>query len=386
MVTPRPVATPSEQTHTIAQEPESICTYHVSGKGIDSQYRSLLPLCDGRESEISKKLLIFVSGTPSVPKQTEPDEASSNSQENQIVERSGNSENTLESVKTRADLPFKPVQPKGDTVVVSLDIQNGKDDQVSVIAEPAKIANGFIGNQEWELKGTTLNTGFGQGELKSSPTAGFPLLLANNDVIVGTATRLVDQVSELLNADGTVKEALYEMAPDGTVSSEVSSEKLRLLQARSPEVHAAVQNAVKKVFSQFGDLPNAESIGFSLGKNGSLRLGTSILVSQLTSSNKEETINVMKGLGSEIYERINYLMQPYTGMYSDDKNILQLRAVQKDEGASLPDKELSKEQSTLEKRLNELKLLIERSRRLTEWFTQDASILADNPEQATGGT
>jgi hypothetical protein len=70
MVTPRPVTTPSEQTHTIAQEPESIYAYHVSGKGIDSQYLSLLPLRDGRESEIFKKLLIFVFGIPSDPKQT----------------------------------------------------------------------------------------------------------------------------------------------------------------------------------------------------------------------------------------------------------------------------------------------------------------------------
>jgi hypothetical protein len=153
---------------------------------------------------------------------------------------------------------------------------------------------------------------------------------------------------------------------------------------RSPEVRAAVQNAVKKVFSEFEDLPNAESIGLSLGKNGSLHLDTSILVSQLT-SNKGETINGMKGLGNTIYERINYLMHPYAAMYVDDKNILQLRAAQKDEGASLPDRELSKEKSTLEKRLNELKLLIERSRLLSEWFTQNENISAAHPEETNGG-
>jgi hypothetical protein len=398
---PQLIAVPSAQKDAIAQVPELINTYHVSGKIIGSQYLSSLPLRDGKDRDTLEKLLAFVSGIPSDPKKIEGNEAGSDSQENRIVEQNGSSENTPESVKTPADLPFKPVQPKGNAFVVPLDIQNGKDDQVFVIAEPAKKTNGFIGDQEWELRGTTLNTGFGQGELKSNPTAGSPLLPATNDVIVGTATRLVDQVRALLNADGTatrlvdqvrallnadgtVNEALDETVPDETASSEVSPEKLRLLQTRSPEVRAVVQNAVKKVFNEFEDLPNAESIGFSLGKNGSLRLRTSILVSQLT-SNRGETINVMKGLGSEIYDRINYLMQPYTGVYIDDKNILQLRALQKDEGASLPDKELSKEQGTLEKRLNELKLLIERSRRLNEWFTQNVNISADNPEQVTGG-
>ena len=127
-----------------------------------------------------------------------------------------------------------------------------------------------------------------------------------------------------------------------------------------------------------------ESIGLSLAKNGALHLDTSVLISQMT-SNKEETVNAMKGLGSTMYERINYLMHPFAGMYIDDTQVLQLRAAQKDEGASLPDRELQKEQSSLEKRLNELKLLIERSRLLTEWFVQNSSMSSDGLEEAAGG-
>ena len=170
-------------------------------------------------------------------------------------------------------------------------------------------------------------------------------------------------LNTLFNADATADEILDKKAPDGTAALEVSSEKLHLLQMRSPEVHAAVQNVVKKVFSEFEDLPNTESIGLSLGKNGSFRVETSILFSQLT-SNKEETINVMKEFGSALSERINYFVHPFAGAYLDDRDVLRLKASQKNEGASLPDKELSKEQSNLEKRLNELKLLIERSRLL----------------------
>jgi hypothetical protein len=378
---------------------------------------SFLHLRDGKESEIFKKLLAFVSSIPSGPKQTEDDEASTNSQENQIFEQSassgniiastkmkidlplpsvdednnpirqeGNIENALGSIKMRTDLPFKPVSQKGNVVAVLLDIQEVKDEVTLAVEEPVKRANGLISDEEGELRGTTLNTGFGQGELKSSPMVGFPLLPASNDIIVGSATKFVDRLTALLNVDGTVDEVLDETVPDdGTVPSGGSPEKLRLLQVRSPEVRAAIQNVAKKVFSEFEDLPNAECIGLSLGKNGSLHLDTSVLVSQLT-SNKEETVNGMKGLGNTIYERINYLMHPYAGMYTDDKNILQLRATQKDEGASLPDRESSKEQIALEKRLNELKLLMERSRLLTEWFTQNEKISADNSEEASGDT
>jgi hypothetical protein len=47
---------------------------------------------------------------------------------------------------------------------------------------------------------------------------------------------------------------------------------------------------------------------------------------------------------------------------------------------------LKKEQSSLEKRLNELKLLIERSRLLTEWFTQSGSMFPNDLEETGGST
>jgi hypothetical protein len=204
-------------------------------------------------------------------------------------------------------------------------------------------------------------------------------------MIVGKVVKFVDQLNALLNGDGTVDNVLDETVSDGTVYSGVSVETLHLPQRSSAEIRIAIQSAARKVISEFEDIPSIESMGFSLGRNGSLHLDTSILLSQLT-SRKEEAVNVMKGFGNTIYERINYFMHPYAGIYIDDKNILQLRATQKDEGASLLNKELKKEQSSLEKRLNELKLLIERSRLLTEWFTQRGSMFPNDLKEASRDT
>jgi hypothetical protein len=76
----------------------------------------------------------------------------------------------------------------------------------------------------------------------------------------------------------------------------------------------------------------------------------------------------MKEFGNTLSERTNYLVHPYAGICLDNRKILQLKASQKDEGESLRDKQLNQEQDALEKRLNELNFLIERSELLTEWF------------------
>jgi hypothetical protein len=300
-------------------------------------------------------------------------------------EQIGNIEHTIELKKMRIDQPFQSVHEENSPVIVSLDITEDKVEITPVRIIDGKNADGLIGDSEGELKGTALNTGFGQGELKSSPMAGFPLLPFDNDMIVGKAVKFVDWLNSLLSSDGSVDEALDETAPDGTMPSGVSVETLHLLQASSPEIRTAIQSAARKVISEFEDVPSIESMGFSLGRNSSLHLDTSVLLSQLT-SRKEEAVNVIKGFGNAIYERINYFMHPYAGIYIDDKNILQLRATQKDEGASLLNKELKKEQSSLEKRLNELKLLIERSRLLTEWFTQNGSMFPNDLKEASRDT
>jgi hypothetical protein len=368
------------------RQAEWVNTYHVSGKVIDNQYLNLLSLHTGEEDKVFEKLQTFISGIQPDQGQAEGSGPKGIPQKDQIAGQIGNIENAIELKKMQTELPLQSGFKENNFVVVSLDMQKIKDEAAFVRGEPVIKANGLISDDEGELRGTALNTWFSQGEVKSSPMAGFPLLPIDNNVIILKIVTFVEQLNGLLSGNGAVDEVIDETVSDGTTSSGVFLEKLHLLQTKSPQVRAVVQNVLKKFFGEFEEILSLESIGFSLGKNGSLRFDTSILVSQLT-SNKEETINVMKGLGNMLYERINYLMHPCAGMYIDDKNILQLRAAQKDEGASLPDRgELSEEQSNLEKRLNELKLLIECSRLLTEWFTKNENIQADDPEGVNWST
>lgn len=276
--------------------------------------------------------------------------------------------------------PLPPDYKKSNFIVVSLDAREVRDEVTYVKDKPVIRANELIKSDEGEWRGATLNTGFGQGELKSSPVAGFPLLSFDNNVVTSKIHAFVERLNALLSGNGTIDEALDGTTAGGTATSDVSMEKLHLLQRRSPEIRAAIQNIGKKIFAEFENISDIQLTGLSLGKNGSLRLDTSFLASQLT-SNKDETVNAMRGLGNTIYERINYLMHPCTGMYVNDKNILQLKATQEDERASLPERELSKEQSALEKRFNELRLLIESSRLLAEWFAHSGAMSPNDAEE-----
>ena len=56
-VTPQLVTPPSAHKDEVVRLPEWVNTYHVSGKAIDSQYLSSLPLHTEEEGEIFKKLL-----------------------------------------------------------------------------------------------------------------------------------------------------------------------------------------------------------------------------------------------------------------------------------------------------------------------------------------
>jgi len=405
-------AASSAQEDGMSQPPEWVDTYHVSGNVFDSQYLNCLSLLTGEEGEVVEELQILGSGIQPGSGQDEGTGVKAFSKEDQMVGvRAGNTKNTIElqemsteppsqsvhgeknrvrgknienateARKTQTELSLQSSDKENNfVVVVPLDVQKSKNEVVLVKDEPAIRANGLIKNDEGELRGTALKTGFGQGELKSSPVAGFPLLSFDDDLSISRIVTFIGRLNMLFNGNGTVDTVLDESVSDGTVPSTVSLKKLHLLQTRFPQARAVIQNVLKKVFGEFEEISGLESIGFLLGKHGSLCFDTSILVSQLT-SNEEETINVMKGFGNAAYERINYLMHPCAGMYINDKNILQLRAAQKDEGASLPNRELSKEQNNLEKRLNELKLLIERSRLLTEWFTRDKNVPVDDPEE-----
>jgi hypothetical protein len=377
------ITNPSSPEDGVPQAVESVITYQVSGKIIDGHYASSLSLKNGGDDDVFIKLTELLSGASSDIEKAANNEMDLMSQKGHIAKQDGNSAAMIGPAKMMMSAPFQPVHEEEELVVVSFEISKEKHD-AAYTAVPAKSTNELTDSKESELRGATLGTGFGQGELKSSPMAGPPLPPMDNDVIVEKALKFVNALNALFNGDVAVDETRGGETPvDGAVTLETSLGKLRILQARLPEMRSAIQNTAKKILGEFYDMADGESIGLSLGKNGSFHLDASQLISQLASK-KEETMNAMKGIGNALYERTNYLMHPYAGMYIDNKNILQLKATRKDEGASLLNQELQKEQDSLEKRLKELQLLIERSALLTEWFAQ-GNMSIDGRKEADSG-
>lgn len=225
-------------------------------------------------------------------------------------------------------------------------------------------------------------TASGGQEIAKSPVADSPVMSiaapsVDNDIVLKRLALFVDRVNVLLGSDATADEGSVD-APAGG-EPELLSEKLHLLRLQTQEAGTGpiVQGAVKKIIFENEEFLQARIIGLSIEKNNLLRLDMPSLEGALA-SNKEETLNTIKGLGNSLYERINYFVHPYAGVYADNKEVLQLRASQKDESALLLDKELNMERGGLEKRLNELQLLIERSTLVKQWFAEDNATQAED--------
>jgi len=335
--------------------------YGTLGKTLNAQDIDALAPNGMGEGDIFKKLFALISGT-----------------------HSENAQYTPLSLTMTEEQSVFPMHEKTNLVVMSFSIQQGKNNTVPFVTTPMEDGKQPIDVDEGMNEGgTTLYAGYGQGELKSSPMAGPPLFSSENEKIVSKTEAFVNHLNMLLGENANTSGASDDVTIDAELFSEISPDNVRLLQTRSPEMRAVVQNITKKIFSKFEEFLGIELTGLSPKENGMLSLNTSTLVSQLT-SNREETIDAVKGFGNTLFDRINYLMNPYAGIYVDDKNILSMRAAQKDEGASFQEKEMQKEQNSLEKRLNELKILIEDSQLLTEWFKKNG-VISLNDEYKTEG-
>jgi hypothetical protein len=200
---------------------------------------------------------------------------------------------------------------------------------------------------------------------------------ADNNEVFKRLALFVDRVNTLFDEERTVEELSVDARSGGEAESMSGKLHLLRLQTRDAGMGPVVQAAVKKIIFENEELQQARIIGLSIEKSNLLRLDRPTLEDALA-SNKEETLSTLKGFGNSLYERINYFVHPYAGIYADNKEVLQLRASQKDESALLLDKQLNKEQVGLEKRLNELQLLIERSTLLKQWFAEDNATQAED--------
>ncbi len=349
-----------------AERSEQAIVYSTLGRTLSAQDVDILALDDAEDRDVFKKLFTFVSDV-------QPGDVRIDSVGTDNVKR-----------VRRADVVTQNSVSEHASGSRTIDVQLGKDDADPVFVIPAKGASQSISINEGGKGGTTLYAGYGQGELKSSPMAGSALISFENEIIVSKSEAVVNRLNALLGENANVDGATGGVKIDTEVFPEVSPDSLRLLRARYPEIGFVVQNIAKKIFGNFEELPGIELIGLSLGGNGMVRLDTSTLASQLVSG-REETAGAAEGFSNAFLDRINCLVNPYAGIiYANDKSVLSMRAAQKDEGASFQDKEMKREQSSLEKRLNELKLLIERSRSLTEWFVRGGVIPSDQLEGSSG--
>lgn len=212
-------------------------------------------------------------------------------------------------------------------------------------------------------------TGFGDdlGERKVSTV--FSTGTAGRDaVLVDRVARFVDEINVILGrmeGTGEITGGEAEETISGLVEMirhPVSAD------TKQKTGSLAGQSIMGKIFSDKMALEISEQVGIDLRKDGLLQLNAPSLVSRL-SSDREETVSTVKDFGTMLSQRIDYFANPFLSLYMDDKNILQLRGAQKDEEAAMAEKELDKEQESLQKKLNELRLLIERSQLLKEWFS-----------------
>lgn len=348
-----------------AEKSEQTIVCNTLGKTLGTQAMDILALGDTEDSDIFKKPFTFVSGMQSGGISIDS------------VGTDGAKDVHLADAVTQNRVSEYASGPH------TTDVQPGNNGAIPVFVISAKDVNQSVGINGEKEGGTTLYAGYGQGELKSSPMAGSPLFFSGNEMIISKTEAFVNRLNALLGENADAGGAIDGEKIDTKVFPEMSQDGLRLLQTGHPEIRFVVRNAAKKIFGDFGELPGVELIGFSLGGDGMIRLDTSVLASQLASGG-EETAGAAESFSNALFDRINYLMNPCAGMYADDKNMLSMRTVRKDEGALFQDREMKEERGSLEKRLNELKLLIERSRSLTEWLARDDIISSDQPEGTNG--
>jgi hypothetical protein len=293
-----------------------------------------------------------------------------------------------------AERPFRVEPPHAIVIRIEPAQDNNKIVPISPDELSVQEFQGRAGQAIESVENDVMNealsvTAFGGQEISKSPITNNSMTNTNipitnnfnppvdNDVVFKRLALFVDRVNVLLDGETVVDEIPVNAPSDGDTESMSGRLNLLRLQTRDAGTGPIVQAAVKKIIFANEEFQKAQVIGLSIGKNNLLQLDASTFEGAFA-SNEEETLNTLKGLGNSLYERINYFVHPYAGIYADNKEVLQLRASQKDESALLLDKQLNKEQGGLEKRLNELQLLIERSTLVKQWFAEDNAPQAED--------
>jgi flagellar hook-associated protein 2 len=127
-------------------------------------------------------------------------------------------------------------------------------------------------------------------------------------------------------------------------------------------------NSMYKTLSDIG-------IGFSKDGNGTISLNTDTLSAAL-STNRDEALNALKQLSDNLYEKLNVFVDPYTGTISDLKKALETSMTGIDKKIAEINRRLEQQQALLEKKFNNLEILISQSNLTKNWLTQQVDYMS----------
>lgn len=121
---------------------------------------------------------------------------------------------------------------------------------------------------------------------------------------------------------------------------------------------------------------NASSIGISFKQDGTLNLDSAKLMNTL-STNRQETINVLKSMSDSLYERMNLYVDPYSGTLKQIRDSIEANTASINKRLDEINDRFERQKEILEKKFNALELLISTSNITKNWLTQQVNYMTN---------
>jgi len=119
---------------------------------------------------------------------------------------------------------------------------------------------------------------------------------------------------------------------------------------------------------------SASSIGISFQKDGTLSIDNDKLTSAI-SSNRQETIDVLKSLNDSLYKKMNLYVDPYSGSIKLIQDSITANTTSINERLDAINSRFERQKEILEKKFNALELLISTSNMTKNWLTQQVNYM-----------
>jgi len=119
---------------------------------------------------------------------------------------------------------------------------------------------------------------------------------------------------------------------------------------------------------------SASSIGISFQKDGTLSIDNDKLTSAI-STNRQETIDVLKSLNDSLYKKMDLYVDPYSGSIKLIQDSITANTTSIKERLDAIDSRFERQKEILEKKFNALELLISTSNMTKNWLTQQVNYM-----------